>query len=398
MIAGVLGAGQLARMLCESAYAMGVEPWVFTLKPEVQECAGLIAARVVNLKDTAEASEAIRVCRVVTYESEFLPVERIQALGSAELFRPGLSSLRELQDKCRQKRRLQAVGIPTADWIEPQAGEGAPAFLTRAAKAFGKGFVLKWSQQGYDGKGVKLLETAQALNPTPEVLDFVARGTQAGGIVYAEQRIAFKRELAQIGVRSRKGEIALYPPVVSEQREGICRLVLGPASAYGVKRPQLARMGAAMTKLLKELKWEGALAIEWFEDTRGGLFVNEIAPRVHNSGHYTQDASQTSQFENHWRALLGHPLGPTESAKFFGMFNVLGPAGIHAKTNVAPTPPPGTHLHHYAKDAVAPGRKLGHLNWVARTRQASGALAKRAAQAETAWAKRLTLAKDASHA
>jgi 5-(carboxyamino)imidazole ribonucleotide synthase len=229
---------------------------------------------------------------------------------------------------------------------------------------------------GYDGKGVCLPSDTDS--GRREAREFCAAARRLGVAVYAERKVDYRRELAIIACAARapdggaaaEAAFIAYPLVASEQQKGVCRKVLGPARALGVD-PSLERQAcSAARRLAFELKLEGAFALELFETRDGRLLVNEIAPRVHNSGHYSQDGCRVSQFENHWRAIQGQPL-PPEPSPAFGMLNLLGPPGLSLELPAdglkgspfrAPAPP--VHLHWYAKRSIRPGRKLGHLNAV----------------------------------
>jgi len=187
--------------------------------------------------------------------------------------------------------------------------------------------------------------------------------------------------------------------VISEQKNGICKEVMGPAIHLGVSPDLQERAREAVRKIAKDVGLVGSFGIEFFESRSGKLLVNEIAPRVHNTGHYTQNAYPVSQFENHWRALLGLPLfdplaQPDASAPFFAMLNLLGPQGVSRDSAASPLPIAGAHsqLHWYGKKEIRPGRKLGHLNGTADTAESLSALLKELRDCESAWIEKLRLA------
>jgi 5-(carboxyamino)imidazole ribonucleotide synthase len=253
--------------------------------------------------------------------------------------------------------------------------------------------VFKWSKYGYDGKGTLIVSKDQQSASALEITEFCDRALERGAGVYAEKKMNFKRELAVIGVQSVLGEFISYPLVVSEQQGGICKTIRGPASSLGVDPRFESFADRYARKLAQSGEIFGCFAIEMFETDQGELFVNELAPRVHNSGHYTQDAGRTSQFENHWRALLGLPLGDTRCAPAFVMRNLLGPAGIlSAPADVLPVPPREVRAHWYGKTAVKAGRKMGHLNAVGANSGEIESLVKILDACERDWVERVLLA------
>jgi 5-(carboxyamino)imidazole ribonucleotide synthase len=230
--------------------------------------------------------------------------------------------------------------------------------------------VVKWSKFGYDGRGVSLVTDETSLRTAKASCKVAqARGIQ----LYAEAKVSFVRELAIIGCHSTNGDFANYPLVISEQEHGVCRRVKGPATSLGVNARFETLAVQYAEKLAKALPLYGAFGVELFETSEGDLWVNEIAPRVHNTGHYTQDACTSDQFENHLRALTGQMLGSTNTRPFFAMLNLLGPQGLQGRfeggLKALPAPSPEIALHWYSKDELFPGRKLGHLNCVAENRE-----------------------------
>jgi len=232
--------------------------------------------------------------------------------------------------------------------------------------------VFKWAQQGYDGKGSWISQSASSSSPSNEAqaVAFCRSAIDRRLPLFVERKISFRRELALVACRSRRGEFAAYPLVVTEQKQGICHRVRGPAIAFGVSDTLERQARSFAQKVADSIPLEGVFAVEMFETDRGELLVNELAPRVHNSGHFTQDASRVSQFENHLRAVLGLSLGQTDSEPAFAMLNLLGPQGLPASGRETRPPlpfvGPRLHLHWYGKTVARPGRKMGHLNAVAR--------------------------------
>jgi 5-(carboxyamino)imidazole ribonucleotide synthase len=246
--------------------------------------------------------------------------------------------MQTIQDRLPQKQLLEEFKIPTAAWMEVSS----VAELTEAERRFPRGFVLKQRRFGYDGYGT-----------------FIVRGRASRDLLkksrfgfIAEELIPFKRELAVSFVRSARGELKMLPLVESVQRDSRCFSVQGP-----LKHARLARLKNAFQRLMQELDYQGVLAVELFE-TKNALWVNELAPRVHNSAHYSQNALTTDQFEYHLRAGLGLALPKVELVRpGFAMINLLGEGG-----DVELSARPEGHLHWYGKSENRPGRKLGHIN------------------------------------
>lgn len=396
-VLGIMGGGQLARMLAESASRLGLP--VIPLAGHSAEPAAKICPQTIygSFQDPVTVQRFLSQVTHVIFENEFVPCELIAqcaeqvrtqgyAQGHEVEFLPKLETLFQLQDKIRQKEILKGLGIPSAPYEVMPRGSGlewAQVMLGR----WPEGCVFKWAQQGYDGKGT-FIASPRSEDPAGRLKTFFEQAVQKRVPLYAEQRVRFKRELAVVASLSTAGEFKAYPLVVSEQRAGICRRVQGPATtALGVDPAleQLAHQYAR--KLSLALALYGTFALEFFETEKGELWVNEIAPRVHNTGHYTQDASRTSQFENHLRGVLGLPLGATESAPAFAMLNLLGPEGAQVDGELAEIPPipARLHWHWYAKRELRPGRKLGHINAVAEKASELPEILEELDQAEKNW-------------
>lgn len=365
---GILGGGQLARMLVEAALPLGLEPVVFTddpLSPAARICPWV---QLGSVEDAAALEAFLSSVSVVAFENEFIDTERLRqaARGDSVRFEPGLETLHRLQNKLSQKQILESLGIPGAPYQVIQKGPGLDTGIAAVRAGFPEGCVFKWSRMGYDGKGVLL----SGPETEAEVIHrFCEHGFSRPAEVYVEQKIRFRRELALVAARSCRGEFSSWPLVISEQEAGICRRVWGPATNFGVAPELEAQARQYAAKLAEALEMTGVFALEMFETVDGELLVNEIAPRVHNSGHYTQDGARTSQFSNHWRAILGLPLGPTDTPAAFAMLNLLGPAGVRLQKapSPLPQPEPDIHLHWYDKAGIRPHRKLGHINRSAAT-------------------------------
>jgi phosphoribosylaminoimidazole carboxylase PurK protein len=304
---GILGSGQLATMLAEVAPKLNIQCELY----------------LESTKDSLALRKFFERHTKIIFESEFFEtaIMKESAKGLKIKFLPSLSVMEKLRDKATQKKVLTALKIPTSpfDLYNPKAD--LKIWLQKMLKKYSDQVVLKWSQLGYDGKGVFVF------NPSNfnEAIKFCETSLQRNITVYAEKKIAFEKELAIVCSRNIKKQFISYPLVVSEQKNGICYKVFGPATAFGVAKNLEKKAALYAKKLSTHLNIVGTFAIEFFLDEKNKLLVNEIAPRVHNSGHYTQEAFNASQFESHLRAVLGLPfvkLKPT--SKFFGMLNILG--------------------------------------------------------------------------
>ncbi len=362
---GILGGGQLARMLAQAAASQGLSIAVFAARSSNPAVAVSERRFFGELQDRIALRSFFAACDGVVFESEFAPCDLLKeaSQGLSVEFFPSLSILFELQDKLRQKEICRRLGLPFTEYRSLEEGLSPEVQLNQAVEAFGHSFVLKWAQLGYDGYGTYVSPDAWNDEARAQALDFLRRASEKKVPVFVEEKIPFRRELAMVGVRSTQGEFAHYPLVISRQREGMCRSVVGPAVGLGAEAETERQAAQAVRRLAEELGLVGAFAIEFFETADGGLLINEIAPRVHNSGHFTLDASETSQFENHWRAVQGRPLGSTRCAPGFAMLNLLGPSfPVASGALVPPEPTMHSHLHWYGKEESRPRRKLGHLN------------------------------------
>ncbi|HEX6275406.1 MAG TPA: 5-(carboxyamino)imidazole ribonucleotide synthase [Polyangiaceae bacterium] len=336
---GVLGAGQLGRMLALAGYPLGID--FSFVDPNGDSPAGVLAPLLAADYGSPEALAALAECDVVTYEFENVPVEAALALEARVPVRPSVRALGVSQDRLLEKRCFRELGIPTAPFFDV----GSLAELEAAVEQAGLPAVLKTRRLGYDGKGQRVLRSAADVAPA---------FAELGGVpLILEGFVAFERELSLLAVRSATGETAFYPLVENHHDGGILRLSLLPAPNVDAELDASAkRYGRA---LLDRLDYVGVLALELFE-AHGELYANEIAPRVHNSGHHSIEGAQTSQFENHLRAVLGLPLGSTEPVGCSAMLNCIGSMpDAHAVLSV-----PDAHLHDYGKTPRA-GRKLGHV-------------------------------------
>jgi len=351
-VVGVIGAGQLARMMQPPAVALGVRLRVLATQAD-ESAAQVISDVVLGSHDDPQAVlDFARGCDVVTFDHEHVPTPILERLLDHGVpVRPGPSALIHAQDKAVMRERLSAIGVPCPRWSPiAHAAQGA-AF----AAEVGWPFILKAVRGGYDGKGVWRIEDAEQLRGVVD--EAAARGVELLG----EALVPFARELSAQVARSPHGQAVAYPVVETVQRDGVCREVYAPAPGLSPERSAEAQR-IALT-IARDLDVTGMLAVELFQTADGALTVNELAMRPHNSGHWTIDGAVTSQFENHLRAVLDLPLGaPTPHAPVAVMANVLGldlpdvyPAYLHCMAR-----DPGLKIHMYGK-AVKPGRKIGHV-------------------------------------
>lgn len=344
MRVGVIGGGQLARMMVPPAVALGIELRVLAETPDAS--ASLAATAVGDYTDAATVLAFADDVDVITFDHEHVPQPVLAALVDAGVaVRPGPEALAVAQDKIHMRERLSALGAPVPSWAIVEDAAGLGEFLA----AHGGSAVVKTPRGGYDGKGVRVVRDAAAAD------DWFATGP-----LLAEQLVPFRRELAQLVARRPSGEVAAWPLVETVQRDGVCAEVTAPA-------PDAEGLGAAARDLAisiaEGLDVTGVLAVELF-DAPDGLLVNELAMRPHNTGHWSIDGAVTSQFEQHLRAVLDLPLGdPSPRHPWSVMVNVLGgPAGatMPDRYPAALAAEPAVKLHSYAK-LSRPGRKVGHV-------------------------------------
>ena len=349
---GILGGGQLARMLIQQGQRLGLEMHV--LCPSSQEPGAQVTQHwhKGNPKNEADLRAFFKKVDLVTFESEFLNGPQLDQL-SQDLKLPVYPHpplMERLQDRLTQKQLLEKFHLPSAPYVEVKTEED----LQLAFKRFPKGLVLKKRRYGYDGYGTFVIRTK------PQLKKVIPQLSKNWDGFIAEEFIPFKRELAFMAVRSIKGEILNLPLVESQQKDNRCFWVKGPIANKFF--PALSRKTKTF---LKELDYTGVMGFELFE-TQKGLLVNEIAPRVHNSGHYSLDALASDQFSLHLKALLGMKLGPVElNRPGFAMLNLLGEKGGDPKWDL----PPNLFLHWYGKVENRSGRKMGHLNALGSTPQ-----------------------------
>jgi len=343
MQVGILGAGQLGRMLALAGYPLGARFTFLDRKP------GGPAAQVGDIieggfDEPAHIAEVAKKVDVLTFDVENVPASAVREAGVEHLCRPGLAALEAAQDRHAEKQCFQGLDIPVPPYRTVDSRED----LDAAIEAVGLPAVLKRRRLGYDGRGQRFIHRREEAGEALEEL--------GGGDLTLEAFVPFDREVSMIGVRTPAGETAFYPLSENRHDQGILRVSQAPArgaATAGVARDYVER-------LLHHLDYVGVLAVEFFE-AGGELLANEMAPRVHNSGHWTIEGAVTSQFENHIRAVLDLPLGLTEPTGAAAMANLIGT--MPATRDLLAIP--GLHLHAYGK-SERPGRKLGHATLVAR--------------------------------
>jgi 5-(carboxyamino)imidazole ribonucleotide synthase len=353
MTIGIVGAGQLGRMLALAGYPLGLD-FLF-LDRSADTPAGQLAPLLAgSLDDPRRLAELARRCEVMTFDWENVSVPALElamrsvarrrGAGGARGARiaPPLRALAAAQDRLSEKRTFERLSIPTTRF----AAVDSRAALERAVARIGLPGVLKTRHLGYDGKGQQLLRRTSDIDAAWHRLG-------SAPLLY-EEFVPFDYEVSIIGARARDGSIAIYPLNRNYHHAGILRLTLAPWSAPRVVRAA----GTALRRVLQAFRYVGVLTIEFFVH-RGRLLANEMAPRVHNSGHWTIEGAVTSQFENHLRAIAGLPLGLTSARGHAAMINLIGTLPP-ARALLAE---PGLHWHDYGKDARA-GRKLGHCTIV----------------------------------
>ena len=335
---GILGAGQLGRMLALEGYPLGHR---FTLyDPAGKPSAGV--GNVISDYEGIRLREFLDDVDCVTYEFEHLPYPMVEKIGQHKPVYPPAGALKVCQNRALEKGLFRSLGIPTAEFRVVESEEQ----LEAAAEELGCPVVAKSVTEGYDGKGQAVLDSPRDAHR--------AWSSIGHKQLIVEAFVHFQRELSIIAVRGTDGETAFYPMAENVHHEGILRYSIAPAP--DLKPDSQGSAEKMIRQLLTELDYVGTLALELFE-TDEGLLANEMAPRVHNSGHWTQDGAQTSQFENHIRAISQLPLGDTSALAPTCMLNLIGQTG--SITDILKLP--YTHLHLYDKEE-RPGRKLGHIN------------------------------------
>ncbi|MDZ7753159.1 MAG: 5-(carboxyamino)imidazole ribonucleotide synthase [Gammaproteobacteria bacterium] len=337
MKVGILGGGQLARMLALAGHPLGIETTVLC---PVEDASAAAVTRHLHgsLIDHRLLGVLADAVDVVTYEFENVPVESLQVLDGRTVVQPPPRALATGQDRLAEKMLFRRLSIPTADFhpVERDADVAA------AISALGLPVLLKTRREGYDGKGQVLLRTAGDAAGALERI--------GGGPGVAESFVTFEREVSIIAVRDVRGRLLFYPLSENTHEGGILKVAVSRPGD-----PMQARAEDYGRRLMEQLDYVGVLALELFQ-VGDALLANEFAPRVHNSGHWTIEGAETSQFENHLRAVVGLELGDTGALGLTAMVNCIG--ALPALADVMAVP--GAHMHDYGK-APRPGRKVGHI-------------------------------------
>ena len=350
-IVGMIGGGQLARMTAEAATALGVGFRVLAERADDPAAQVVRDTRIGSHLDPQAVLEFADGCDVVTFDHEHVPVEILEHLAERGIaVRPSPSALFHAQDKAHMRAALEGLGMPCPAWSPCSRAEEVVAF----GDTHGWPVVLKATRGGYDGKGVWVVHDEAA------AASALASGDANGTSWLVEEHIAFVRELSAQVARSPQGQAVAYPVVQTKQIDGICAEVIAPAP--GLSDDHAIRAQELALRIAGELGVVGMLAVELF-DTGDELFINELAMRPHNSGHWTIEGAVTSQFENHLRAVLDLPLGdPRARAPHAVMVNILGGdvGNLYSAYRHVFARDPGLKVHLYGKE-VRPGRKVGHV-------------------------------------
>ena len=334
---GIIGAGQLGRMLALAGYPLGLR---FVFLDQSSDAPGGQVGRIIPgaFDDAAKLAELADEVDVVTFDVENVPVTAVEPIAASKPFLPPVKALGASQDRLHEKTLFQQLKIPTPPFVAVDSLED----LQVAVEKIGLPGVLKTRRLGYDGRGQFYLRKPSDIETAWQTLGSVP-------LIY-EGFVDFTREVSIIGVRSTRGETLFYPLSANTHSQGILRHSIAPYRSASLQK----QAETYMRRLLKHLDYAGVLTIEFF--VRGGkLIANEMAPRVHNSGHWTIEGAQTSQFENHVRAILGLPLGSTRPNGHSAMMNFIG--SIPELGNILRVS--GVHFHSYGKEP-RPNRKLGH--------------------------------------
>ncbi|MGD8168207.1 5-(carboxyamino)imidazole ribonucleotide synthase [Herbiconiux sp. P16] len=354
-VVGVVGGGQLARMMIPPAVELGIE--IRVLAEAEGMSAALAATAVGDYTDLETVRAFAQDVDVLTFDHEHVPQSVLRALvADGVQVHPGPDALQYAQDKLRMRERLGELGIPMPDWARIETPEQLDGFIAD----HGGRAVVKTARGGYDGKGVRVVTAAAQVEEWFLALD--QDGGPDAGALLAEELVDFRRELSQLVARRPSGDITLWPVVESIQKDGVCAEVIAPAPGSAGK---VAEMAAQIgTTIAAELGVTGVLAVELFETTDERILVNELAMRPHNTGHWTIEGSTTSQFEQHLRAVLDLPFGATGYRDPWSvMVNILGgptEKTLDEATTRASADQPAAKIHLYGK-APRPGRKIGHV-------------------------------------
>ncbi len=348
---GIIGGGQLGRMLCAAAARLGLETVV--LAPEADAPAAQLASRFMAAayEDDEALAAFAEAVDIITFEFENLPIDSLRRLAGLKPVLPDPEVLAVTQDRLSEKLLVESADLLPAPWRRIDS----PGDIAQALAEFGE-IIVKTRRFGYDGKGQWRIRRTDDIPAVWTAL--------AGRPAIAERLVPFEVELSVVLTRARDGTIRSYPPSRNLHRGGILRRTQVPC---GLSDEIVARARAIAATLAERLHFVGTMAVEMFvlpaaEAIDGErLLINEIAPRVHNSGHWTIEGAVTSQFEQHIRAIAGWPLGSTDALGAVVMENLIGEEIDRFEELLGE---PEAHIHHYGKRQVRPGRKMGHVTWL----------------------------------
>lgn len=344
MRVGILGGGQLGKMLAEAGARLGHECILFDPNPDA---CGKSAAKLIkgSYDDEDALQNFAEQVDVITYEFENIPSPCVEFLEKSAKVHPPVDALKVTQDRWKENDLCTDLGIP----VTPYAKVANAMELETAITNIGYPCILKTSRLGYDGKGQIVLQSADDLNEAKQLAD--------AHPCILEQLIAFEREVSIIATRAEDGKTVYYPLTENVHKEGILHTSTAPAE---VPEETLQKAIQIADTLLQHFHYIGTMAVELFAMADGSLLLNEIAPRVHNSGHWTIEGAKTSQFANHIRAITGMPLGPTDATGKSMMINIIGSVPDLSEYENDEN----AHIHLYGKEE-RPGRKLGHITLTA---------------------------------
>ena len=345
-VIGIMGGGQLGRMTALAAAQLGYRCHIFTPEADSPAAQVAAAATVAAYDDHAALDAFVAAVDVVTFEFENVPGASVRRLAERAVVRPSWTCLATSQDRLAEKDFVNGLGIGTAPY---RPVDGLPA-LQAAVAALGRPAILKTVRLGYDGKG------QHRIGPDGDLA--AAWAAMGGQPAVLEGFVDFEREVSSIIARGPDGAVAAFDVVENRHVEGILDTTVAPAPIPATRAAEATRIAAAIAEGLDLV---GLLAVEMFVTRDGGLLVNEIAPRPHNSGHWTMDACVTGQFEQFVRAVCGLPLGSPARHSDARMHNLIGDA-VHTWPRLLADP--AARLHLYGKAEARPGRKMGHVTWL----------------------------------
>lgn len=361
---GVIGGGQLAWMMAAGAKSLGIELSVQTPKSDDPACAIAQKTFLGPIAEASTTSKMAKSCDVITFENEFIDLPALQALEQQGVtFYPQLDCLKPLLDKYEQRRYCDRINLPSPTFATLTDSSDLSS-LEEKVDTVGLPLALKTRRHGYDGQGTFILKTLEEIKTTWKTLCYQP--------VLLEAFVPFEKELAVMVARDRQGNTAVYPVVETQQIDQVCRHVIAPAR---VEQTIVDEVNAIARTLVSSLEVVGIFGIELFLTQDGKVLINEIAPRTHNSGHYTLDTCATSQFEQQLRAVSGRELGSVEMTSSGAvMINLLGTQNAdtdYTEERKAIAQIPNANLYWYGKKQSRLGRKLGHVTILADTSRES---------------------------